>query len=57
MSPALAGGFLTNGPPGKSWTELLTSIFASYFPYLIECFGHRHAQKIFVELINNMRVK
>ena len=57
MSPALAGGFLTNGPPGKSWTELLTSIFASYFSYLIECFGHRHAQKIFVELINNMRVK
>ena len=57
MFPALAGGFLTNIPPGKSWIELLTSIFVSYFSYLIECLGHRNAQKVFVELINNMTVK
>ena len=31
VSPALAGGFLTPGPPGKSW------IFFSYWPFIFRC--------------------
>ena len=32
MSPALAGGFLTTGPPGKSCTGILNSKFNSVLP-------------------------
>ena len=37
MSLALAGGFLTTAPPGKSWPGV---IIAFTFPQVVEAGGH-----------------
>ena len=40
MSPALAGGFLTAEPPGKSLHVVLMTFLLCYFPHIhTECMG------------------
>ena len=44
MSPALAGGFSTTAPPGKSPHVFKMCFFKKKYIELIECFGARRTQ-------------
>ena len=43
VSPALAGGFLTTGPPGKSLRRFLTDLIVDSFLFFLNKTGHLYA--------------
>ena len=47
MYPALAGGFLTTGPPSKSSQMLLFLISSAPFPHVNSSFSKKEKKEIF----------
>lgn len=56
VSPALAGTFITNEPPGKPLIELLFFYFYFYFFFLIELLK-RHSKLASKSHLNNLWMK